>query len=173
MNNFMKLFAIFVVLIQIQSALSQPNQLIQQLCKKTLYQALCVSTLNLDPRSKTSNLQGLGSISIDATRKKVNETLTYVISVFGDTRGREDYERYGTCIEEFGASVRRFLPAASADLKAKRYVQAVSNMKDVLLAPKVCGDQWPTEYPLELARRNKDVHDIAAMTIDIIKTFVN
>ena len=56
MNNFMKLFSIFLF-IQIQIALSQPN-LIQQLCKTNRYQPLCVSTLNLDPRSKTSDLQG-------------------------------------------------------------------------------------------------------------------
>ena len=56
MNNFMKLFAMFLF-IQTQIALSQQN-LIQQLCQKTRYEPLCVATLNLDPRSKTSDLQG-------------------------------------------------------------------------------------------------------------------
>lgn len=61
----MKSFYIFVVFIQIQIALSQPirsttgsNKLIQVLCKSNIYPSLCDSTLNLDPRSKNSNLRG-------------------------------------------------------------------------------------------------------------------
>ncbi|CAL9221164.1 unnamed protein product [Arabidopsis halleri] len=80
----MKLFSIFVVFIQIQIALSQPirstgPKLIQVLCKSNIYPSLsCVSTLNLDSRSKNSNLRGLASISIDATSKK--STSCYIIS---------------------------------------------------------------------------------------------
>ncbi|CAH2053494.1 unnamed protein product [Thlaspi arvense] len=183
MNNFMKLFAIFVLFIQIQIVLSQnphpvsapgPN-LIQQLCKRNRHQSLCVSTLNLDPRSKTSNLQGLASISIDATSKKVNETIQYLISVMKDLGGgREGFERYGTCIEGYGASIRRFLPAALADLKAKKYSQAVSDINDVVIqAPVTCQQQFPGKGPVPLTERNQATHDIADMTADIIKTFVN
>lgn len=61
----MKLFSIFVVFMQIQVALSsQPIRYatepkpIQELCKFNINPSLCVSTLNLDPRSKNSNLRG-------------------------------------------------------------------------------------------------------------------
>ncbi|KAF8095451.1 hypothetical protein N665_0332s0033 [Sinapis alba] len=172
MNNFMKLFAVFLF-IQIQIALSQPN-LIQQLCKKNRYEPLCVSTLNLDPRSKTSNLQGLASISIDATTKKTNETLTYLISVYRGIGGRrEDFEKYGTCIDQdYGASVDRYLPAALANLKAKKYSGAIANMQSVVGATGDCQNQFAGHGPLLLTQRNKAVHDIADMTSDIIKTFV-
>ncbi|KAF3534519.1 hypothetical protein DY000_02042665 [Brassica cretica] len=172
MNNFMKLFSIFLF-IQIQIALSQPN-LIQQLCKTNRYQPLCVSTLNLDPRSKTSDLQGLASISVDATTKKTNETLTYLISVYrGIGGGREDFEKYGTCIDQdYGASVNRYLPAALANLKAKKYSDAISNMQSVVGATGDCQNQFAGPGPLPLTQRNKAVHDIADMTTDIIKTFV-
>ncbi|CAA7045310.1 unnamed protein product [Microthlaspi erraticum] len=179
MNNFMKLFAIFVVLIGIQTAFSQskvspprPNP-IQQLCKRNRYQSLCVSTLTLDPRSKTSNLQGLASISIDATTKKVNESLNYFVSVMKNITRQEEFEIYGTCIEEYGAAVRRFIPAALADLKAKKYSQAMADMKDVVSAPDVCKDQFAGFSPLPVTQRNKAVHDIADMTADIIKTFTS
>ncbi|CAN8269191.1 unnamed protein product [Cochlearia groenlandica] len=126
MNNLTKLFVIFFVFVQIQTALSQvinqgPN-LIQQLCKRNRYQSLCVSTLTLDPKSKTSNLEGLASISIDATTKKVNESLDYFISVLKNITSREEFEMYGTCIEEYGAAVRRFLPVVLSDLKAIRSI---------------------------------------------------
>ncbi|CAH8374339.1 unnamed protein product [Eruca vesicaria subsp. sativa] len=180
MNNFMKLFSIFVLFIQIQIALSQPNlsppgpNLIQQLCKSNRYQTLCVSTLNLDPRSKTSDIQGLASISIDATTKKVNESLDYLTSVYKKINGggRGDYERYGTCMEEYGAAANRFLPAALADLKAKKYSLAMSDMKEVVSVPGICEDQFAGYSPLPVTQRNKAVHDIADMTADIIKTFV-
>ncbi|KAG7625553.1 putative pectinesterase inhibitor domain, Cell wall/vacuolar inhibitor of fructosidase [Arabidopsis thaliana] len=174
MNIFIYIFAIFVVLSQIQIALSQTIQsppgssLVQRLCKRNRYQALCISTLNVDPRSKTSNLQGLASISLDATTKKFNVTLTYYISVLKNVRGRVDFERYGTCIEEYGAAVDRFLPAVKADLKAKKYPEAMSEMKDVVAKPGYCEDQFAGESPV--TARNKAVHDIADMTADIIKT---
>ncbi|CAH8260797.1 unnamed protein product [Arabidopsis lyrata] len=174
MNNFMNLFAVFVMFIQIQIALSQAIQsppgsnLVQQLCKRNRYQALCISTLNLDPRSKTSNLQGLASISLDATTKKFNVTLTYLISVLKNVTRREEFETYGTCIEEYGAAVDRFLPAVVADLKAKKYSEAMSEMKDVVAKPGYCEDQFAGQSPL--TARNKAVHDIADMTAGIIKT---
>jgi len=64
-KTMMKLFSIFVVFMQIQVALSsQPIRYatepkpIQELCKFNINPSLCVSTLNLDPRSKNSNLRG-------------------------------------------------------------------------------------------------------------------
>ncbi|KAL0857394.1 hypothetical protein Bca101_062548 [Brassica carinata] len=172
MNNFMKLFAIFL-LIQFQIALSQPN-IIQQLCKRNRYQPLCVSTLNLDPRSKTSDLQGLASISIDATTKKTNETLTYLIDALQHTGGdRAAFEKYGTCVDQdYGASTDRYLSAALANLKAKKYSAAIANLQDVMGASGDCENQFAGSCPLPVSQRNKAVHDIADMTTDIIKTFV-
>ncbi|KAG2317737.1 hypothetical protein Bca52824_020859 [Brassica carinata] len=170
MNNFMKLLAIFLF-IQIQIALSQSN-LIQQLCTRNRYQSLCVSTLNLDPRSKTSNLQGLALISIDATTKKTNETLTYLISVFPGGGSRADFEKYGTCLDQdYGVSVKRYLPGALANLKAKKYSDVIANLQDVVTASDDCENQFAGSCPLPLSQRNKAVHDIADMTTDIIKTF--
>ncbi|CAH2053493.1 unnamed protein product [Thlaspi arvense] len=182
MNSFMKSFAIFVLLIQMQIALSQNSQpilsppgpnLIQQLCKRTRHESLCVSTLNLDPRSKTSDLQGLASISVDATTKKVNETQNYLLSVFKSIGRREEYEMYGTCIEVYGAAISRFLPAVLADLKAKKYSQALTDINEVVTVPDTCEDQFAGYSPLPLTARNKATHEIADVTSDIIKTFAN
>ncbi|CAF2154532.1 hypothetical protein HID58_003171 [Brassica napus] len=49
---------------------------------------------------------------IDATTKKTNETLNYLISVYKNLVGREEYEIYGTCMKEYDAAIDRFLPAA-------------------------------------------------------------
>ncbi|EFH59305.1 hypothetical protein ARALYDRAFT_479186, partial [Arabidopsis lyrata subsp. lyrata] len=149
--------------------LSQPirsttgsNKLIQVLCKSNIYPSLCDSTLNLDPRSKNSNLRGLAPISIDATSKKVNELLNYLIFVSKNIKDREDLKKYKTCIDEYGTRARRFLPAALADLKAA----------NVVSIPDHCEAQFAGISPL--TGRNKAVHDIAYMTADIIKyLFVN
>ncbi|CAN8270225.1 unnamed protein product [Cochlearia groenlandica] len=178
MISHMKLFSIFVVLIQIQIALSQsiktpsgPN-LVQQLCKTNRYQSLCISTLNLDPRSKTSNLQGLAWIAVDATSKKVNETQQHLIAVFRTISDRAAYERYGTCIDtDYGAAINDYLPAVWADLKAKKYTQAISDMKSIVSAADDCEAQFPRGTSPETGR-NKATHDLADMTSDIIKTFV-
>ncbi|CAF2078257.1 BnaC01g34790D [Brassica napus] len=48
---------------------------------------------------------------IDAATKKTNETLNYLISVYKNLVGQE-YEIYGTCMEEYGAAIDRFLRVA-------------------------------------------------------------
>ncbi|KAJ4886788.1 Plant invertase/pectin methylesterase inhibitor superfamily protein [Raphanus sativus] len=152
--------------------MSQRN-LIHQLCKRNRYQPLCVSTLNLDPRSKTSNLRGLALISLHATTKKTNDTLTYLIFVMPDGGGRADFEKYGTCIDQdYGSSVDRYLPGAMANLKAKNYSAAIANLQDVVGASSDCENQFAGSCPLPVSQCNKAVHDIADMTTDIIKTFV-
>lgn len=110
-------------------------------------------------------------ISIDATTKKVNGTLQYFIGVLRTIRDRAAFEQYGTCIEEYGAAIDRFLPATLTNLKAKKYSEAMSNMKEIVSKPDNCDAQFDrTGSPV--AGRNKVVHDIADMTADIIKTFV-
>ncbi|CAN6925701.1 unnamed protein product [Brassica oleracea] len=53
---------------------------------------------------------------IDAATKKTNETLNYLISVYKNLVGREEYDDkndiYGTCMEEYGAAIDRFLRVA-------------------------------------------------------------
>ncbi|EOA32082.1 hypothetical protein CARUB_v10015329mg [Capsella rubella] len=168
MNHFTKLFAIFLVFIQIQIALSQSLE--QKVCQKNRYQALCYSTLNLNPRSKTSNVQGFAWIAVDATTKKVNEMQQYLVSILKNISDRGDFERYGTCVEEFGAAIDRFLPAVVAGLKAGKYSEALSQMREVVAKPGYCQQQFAGIAGIsELTNRNKAVHDIADMTTDIMK----
>ncbi|XP_010468223.1 PREDICTED: pectinesterase inhibitor-like, partial [Camelina sativa] len=169
-------FSIFFFLfIHIQIALSQPvwsdkvPQHVQVLCKNNIYPSLCVSTLNLDPRSKNSNIRGLASISMDATSKKVQEMLVYLIYSSKNIKDSEDLKKYKTCIDEYGSAARRFLPASLADLKAGEFSVAKSDMKNVVLAINNCQAQFAGSSLL--AGRNKVVDDIADMTADIIKYF--
>ncbi|AEE75910.1 Plant invertase/pectin methylesterase inhibitor superfamily protein [Arabidopsis thaliana] len=173
-KTMMKLFSIFVVFMQIQVALSsQPIRYatepkpIQELCKFNINPSLCVSTLNLDPRSKNSNLRELAWISIDATSNKVNKMLNYLISVSKNIKDREDLKKYKTCIDDYGTAARRFLPAALDDLKAGFFSLAKSDMESVVSIPDHCEAQFGGSSPL--TGRNKATHDIANMTADIIR----
>lgn len=122
----------------------------------------------------TFHASGLASISIDATTKKTNETLTYLANCLDRTGGdRAAFEEYGTCVDQdYGASIDRYLPGALANLKAKKYSAAIANLQDVMDATGDCENQFAGSCPLPVSQRNKAVHDIADMTTDIIKTFV-
>ncbi|ESQ48212.1 hypothetical protein EUTSA_v10022317mg [Eutrema salsugineum] len=173
MNNIMKLLSIVSVCIKIQIALSQPNQptpgpnSVRELCKLNIYPSLCITTLNHDPRSKNANGHGLALISVDATSKKMRQMLKYLISVRKNIKNRQDSTRYDTCIKAYDTAVHKFLPAELADLKLKRFSQAMSEMKSVVSMPDYCEGQFPETSPL--TDRIKAVHDIAGMSADIIR----
>ncbi|EOA33073.1 hypothetical protein CARUB_v10016410mg [Capsella rubella] len=171
MNHFTKLFAIFLVFIQIQIALSQSLE--QKVCQQNRYKALCFSTLNNNPRSKTSNLHGLASIAFDATIKTFNDMEQFLIIVLNLVSRSEDSKKYRSCVEDYGAAINNILPAVVADLKAKKYPEAMSQMKEVLVKQGDCDKQFAgpdtSAKKTELMSFTKVVHDTADMTIDIIK----
>ncbi|CAH2053492.1 unnamed protein product [Thlaspi arvense] len=178
MNNIMKLFSIFVVcILQVQIALSQQNQTtteptnVQRICKLNINPSLCISTLDLDPRSKNASAPELALISVDATSKKVNETLEYLISVRKNVTNAQDSTKYDACIKAYRTAVHMFLPAALADLKLKSrsYSRAASEMKSVVSVSDECQAQFAGSSPL--TERNKVVHDIAGMSSDFIRYF--
>ncbi|KAL1226377.1 Cell wall / vacuolar inhibitor of fructosidase 1 [Cardamine amara subsp. amara] len=132
-----------------------------------IYPTLCVSTLNLDHRSKNSNIKGLALISVDATSKKFTDSLEYITSVFKKIKDPKDWKRYEICIMKYNTVVHWILPTALANLKAAKHHQAKSDMNSVLAVPNICEAQFVGSSPL--TERNKAVHDIADMTADIIR----
>ncbi|KAJ4871539.1 Plant invertase/pectin methylesterase inhibitor superfamily protein [Raphanus sativus] len=131
MNKFMKLFAIFLF-IQIQIALSQPN-IIQQLCKRNRFNpyASLLSILILEAKPQIPRAC-VDLYRCDDKENERNVNLSY-LRLRGIGGGREDYEKYGTCIDQdYGASVDRYLPAALANLKAKKYSAAIANLQSVV-----------------------------------------
>ncbi|CAA7015605.1 unnamed protein product [Microthlaspi erraticum] len=177
MNNIMKLFSIFVVFIQIQIALSQPDQSppipnsdIGQLCRANIYPSLCLSTLNLDPRSKTATSVELSVISVDATSKKVNEMLEYLKSVNNNTKNGEDSTRYSICSQAYTMAAKDFLPFAYSLLKDHSFVEARSEMLKVVSASDKCAAQFAGSSPL--TQRIKVIHDTADMSADIMRYFI-
>ncbi|XP_010524588.1 PREDICTED: pectinesterase inhibitor-like [Tarenaya hassleriana] len=169
--------AVVAMFLQISTAISEPAMapagpnLIQQVCSHTSFPKLCVSSLSSDPSNVASNLQGLASISIGVVSKKANETMQYLVEEIAKIRERGDFERYGSCIEEYAAVIDRFLPAASAHLKAQRYSDAITVMIDVSKSSQHCEEQFAGKSPL--SERDLTVHDLAVNSADVIKVLAS
>ncbi|KAL5572279.1 hypothetical protein UlMin_021876 [Ulmus minor] len=62
----------------------EEEDLVSDTCKKTLYFQVCSSSLKSDPRSQTSDLQGLASISLNLSVTNGAEILSYISSLKSD-----------------------------------------------------------------------------------------
>lgn len=62
------------------TTLIQPNSanIVQQTCSKTPYPALCIQYLNADPKSSTSNVNGLALIMINVIKNKANVAINKI-----------------------------------------------------------------------------------------------
>lgn len=114
-------------------------------------------------------IKGLSVISVDATSKKVHEMLKYLKSV--NTKNVEDSTRYTICIQAYTMAVQNFLPAAYSQLNNKSFFAARSEMIKVVSVSDKCEAQFAGSSPLT-QQRNKDIHDIADTSADIMKYFI-
>ncbi|KAK8660884.1 hypothetical protein V6N13_051792 [Hibiscus sabdariffa] len=139
---------------------------IQETCKKTRYFALCNSSLRSDPRSSNADLKGLVWISIEILHEKVSDTLFFIIGLYKNTRDPELSRFYGSCIEDYGTSVRRLLPEAVKALGSKDYATAKNDATAVTSYIDACDQQFAEKTPF--SDRNIIVHDLSLVASTII-----
>ncbi|CAN0855280.1 Putative invertase inhibitor [Linum grandiflorum] len=131
MNNISTLL-LFIALFLHQAA-AVPTPLLDNTCKSTTNYALCVSSLESDPRTATAvDVRGLATIELDIILAKANVTLDHVGKLFSGVTDPYLYRAYGTCIEEFRGAVEgadSSLAGSISGLKSGDYVAAKSGLQ--------------------------------------------
>lgn len=141
---------------------------IDETCKKTKNYSLCVSTLESDPRSATTDPAGLANISLEILRGKANATLREAIKLYtGAGSDPVVYQFYGTCIDVYLVSVTRLLPNAARELGSKKFSEARGDVTEVASNAQTCGRQFVGRSD-PIISPNADVHDLATVVSDII-----
>ncbi|GMH28555.1 hypothetical protein Nepgr_030398 [Nepenthes gracilis] len=165
----MKLFAWLLSVLAVLSSGQSSRDLITQTCKKTDYYALCVSTLLSDGRSLRADVKGLARIVIEKDLVAAQRALDHAGDLFREAPERGSFERYGTCIEDYRATVFRHLPAARSALDGEKYAASTEELQSAALLAEGCQNQFASEKT-PLAEENKAVHDLCGVAQGIIKT---
>lgn len=141
--------------------------LIQETCKHTDYYNLCVSSLELDPRSLNADIKELALILVELLLAKANETLLHVGDLFKKVSDPALYRYYGTCIEEYRAIVERQMPEAIGALQSDDHMVSKNDAEAAAAHADSCEEQVAGEAQ-PFSDQNKAVHDLSLVTSSIL-----
>ncbi|XP_039039123.1 putative invertase inhibitor [Hibiscus syriacus] len=112
------------------------------------------------------DLKGLALISVEILQEHANDTLTFIVDLYRNVTDPSLSRFYGSCVENYGASVERFLPEAVKALGSKDYVTAKNDAAAVASYVDACDQQFSEKTPF--SDRNKLVHDLSVVVSSII-----
>ncbi|XP_057475476.1 cell wall / vacuolar inhibitor of fructosidase 1-like [Actinidia eriantha] len=165
---FLFLFNVFLSATARPSA--QPGDaLIRATCKSTDNFALCVSTLESDPRSFKADVKGLAEITLGIVRSKANQTLYAIGDVFKNTMDPDLFRFLGTCIGDYDQTVSSTLPQAIKALETNNYGAAKQGVEDAGTSVQDCVDAIGGKLP-EIIKPDKLVQDLILVAKSIIST---
>ncbi|XP_059315563.1 pectinesterase inhibitor-like [Lycium ferocissimum] len=162
---------LIVVLLSISSVLTSVRaDLVDDVCSKTQKPAICLSALRADPRSKGANLEGLATISIDASLKNAQSTRNLVNTLLKQATDPKLKTRYASCLENYNDAVDD-IGGLPAFLKSKDYGGLNTHASAASDDPSTCDENFsgpPAEAP-----QLKDASDKLQGLISIVLVISN
>ncbi|MCL7037488.1 hypothetical protein MKW94_023356 [Papaver nudicaule] len=131
----------------------------------------CVSALEANPLSKTSDIFGLGVISIELCSSNATYTHTYIDGILKD--GKPEPERVRACLQdciEFYSTALEEVQAAMKAFKGKDYETAGSQLYDALIDTDTCKigfTELGVDFPLK--KHDYDFFQLIGISLSIIK----
>lgn len=149
------------------TTLIQPNSanIVQQTCSKTPYPALCLQYLNADPKSSTSNVNGLALIMINVIKNKANVAINK-INQLSKSIPTKQKEALLFCSINYTSILVDVFQATQALQKGNPKF-AVYNINSVASEANGCENGFSGKSPL--TAENNVMHDASAITSAICK----
>lgn len=149
------------------TTLIQPNSanIVQQTCSKTPYPALCLQYLNADPKSSTSNVNGLALIMINVIKNKANVAINK-INQLSKSIPTKQKEALQFCSINYTSILVDVFQATQALQKGNPKF-AVYNVNSVASEANGCENGFSGKSPLTV--ENNVMHDASAITSAICK----
>ncbi|XP_054807827.1 cell wall / vacuolar inhibitor of fructosidase 1-like [Prosopis cineraria] len=168
----LSLFPFFFFFILSATSSFNDASLIQQTCKHTPNQALCLQYLKSDPRSSDADISGLALIMVDAMKAKAKQAVAKIHQEL-QRRGHGDTETQAlrSCAEQYSAVLEADIPEAIAALQKGDPKFAEDGANDAALEANSCESSFSSGKSL-LTRENNDVHDIAQVTAAIVRNLL-
>ncbi|CAL5199024.1 unnamed protein product [Lathyrus oleraceus] len=154
-------------LIVTQSQVIQPNSanIVQQTCSKTPYPALCIQYLNADPKSSTSNVNGLALIMINVIKNNANVAINK-INQLSKSIPTKQKEALLFCSINYTSILVDVFQATQALQKGNPKF-AVYNVNSVASEANGCENEFSEKSPL--TAENNVMHDASAITSAICR----
>ncbi|KAK4767580.1 hypothetical protein SAY86_015330 [Trapa natans] len=162
------LILVFTEGMMIHPSLCVNDSQLSSICSKTTSPSFCMRALRSDRRTTSSDLQGLGHVSVDLARSKASATLSMVHSLSRRAAQPELKQRLLSCSEYYTSAVslledaKQSLASADYGRVADRAVTAMDKSED-------CDDEFeagPPDVP-RLRRMNDDMENLCSMVFAV------
>ncbi|XP_038991634.1 cell wall / vacuolar inhibitor of fructosidase 1-like [Hibiscus syriacus] len=142
--------------------------LIGTTCKTTPFYNLCVSALQSDPHSSSTDIPGLAQIGANKVKAKATATLKQITNLLEQSKDQSLKKALLDCVDYYDAIVEYDFPTAiDAVVKGdpKFGVQGLNDAANEALACERRFEKQP-KFPIE--GDNKVVHDLSAVASSIV-----
>ncbi|XP_068651557.1 cell wall / vacuolar inhibitor of fructosidase 2 [Aristolochia californica] len=147
------------------------KDLIQKTCQTTKYYGLCVSSLQIDPKSLQSDVPGLAAIITTLAIANASDTAAYLVKLLNHTTDSSLKSVLQECSNRYkdaGAALGGSLQELDSQTYDYAYVQVMA-AKDY---PNSCHNVFKQKpklvYPLELKRREEGLERLCDVALGII-----
>ncbi|KAF7837692.1 cell wall / vacuolar inhibitor of fructosidase 1-like [Senna tora] len=150
----------------IQSHASE--SLIEQTCKNTPHESLCLQYMKSDPGSSQADVTGLALIMVDAIKATAQQAQTKIQQELEKGHGSETEKRaLNSCAERYRAVVEGDVPEAIEALQKGDPKFAEQGANDAALEATSCETSFSSGKS-PLTQQNNAVHDVAQVAAAIV-----
>lgn len=130
-------FAFYIIILLLASihfplSQSQSSDLIDQICKKTPFYDLCISTLHSSPLSPKTDLKGLALLMVNQIVANASDTLSYIEGMIKNTKDPNLEQALAFCAELYIPVVKYILPQAADAISHNRFVFASYSVSEAM-----------------------------------------
>ncbi|KAK7388028.1 hypothetical protein VNO78_22829 [Psophocarpus tetragonolobus] len=141
--------------------------LIEETCKQTPHDNLCIQYLSSDPRSTHADVSGLALIMVDVIKTKSNNVLDKIQKLLEENPEPGLKEALSSCADRYKAILQADVAQAVAALQKGDPKFAEDGANDAAIEATSCENTFSGQSPL--SNDNTAMHDLAATTAAIVR----
>ncbi|XVE82300.1 hypothetical protein DITRI_Ditri15bG0137100 [Diplodiscus trichospermus] len=147
----------------------QCGDLVDQICKKTPFYDLCISTLRSNTNTNGSDVKGLASVMADTLLANATDTLSYIRAQINQTSDPQMERALAYCAELYIPVVKYNLPQAIDALSKGQFAFASDGLSDAAKQADACEKKFSGSTKSPLSDRNKLLHGLSDVAVAIVK----
>ncbi|KAG2407328.1 Cell wall / vacuolar inhibitor of fructosidase [Vigna angularis] len=141
--------------------------LIEETCKQTPHQNLCIQYLSSDPRSADADIAGLALIMVNVIKTKANNALDKIQQLLQGSHEHSQKEALNSCAGRYKTILEADVAQAIAALQKGDPKFAEDGANDAAVEATSCENGFSGKSPL--TNENNAMHDVAVTTGAIVR----